>query len=314
MYAIETRLASKSGWFTPAESNAHYATKYARTGITIHWWNSPDKAGTHDQTANYVLGQAAQGNMSCNYVVSDSKITLLVDPINVAWHAGPKANPITIGIECDPRLGAEGYRKLGWLVHELEKRFNRSLALHPHNSFVATACPGNLDLNRIRNEANQFKAGPAPAPQPAKTGDTIMNPTEENEAYQIVLERPMEHGGSGRTGITFIRGARAELDQKRAALKNQLNSLQTSNNDLSAKVQATQAERDAARKQVETYVAAIDKLKVELEAANNKPAHEVIKEVEKIVEKCSAPAEPEVVKPDWLAKLMHKLFGRFIKA
>lgn len=57
-------------------------------------------------------------------------------------------------------------------------------------------------------------------------GDPPMAPDEENEAYQIVLERAMEHGGSGRSGIKFIRDARGELNAKRQALRTEMTNLQ----------------------------------------------------------------------------------------
>jgi hypothetical protein len=66
---------------------------------------------------------------------------------------------------------------------------------------------------------------PAPAPQPAVKGDTKMNDAEEQDAYQIVLERPREGAASGRRGIDFIRDAKGELAQRRASLNNQIATL-----------------------------------------------------------------------------------------
>jgi hypothetical protein len=62
----------------------------------------------------------------------------------------------------------------------------------------------------------KITAPPAPTPAPQK-GDKPMNDAEENEAYQILLERPRESGPTGRTGIAFMRDARNELAQRRAA-------------------------------------------------------------------------------------------------
>jgi hypothetical protein len=36
-YPIEVKLASKAGWFTPAEAKSYYG-KYSRDGVTYHWW------------------------------------------------------------------------------------------------------------------------------------------------------------------------------------------------------------------------------------------------------------------------------------
>lgn len=165
-YPIEIKICSKNGWSTPQEAKGIWATPYARTGITVHWWNTPDKAGTHDQTVDYILGKAAAGVMSINYVSSNDKITLMVSPDNVAWHA-TAGNPTTIGIEFDPRLNDEGYKKGGWLISQLEGRYGRRLELFPHNHWFSTACPGTIDINRLRAEADKWTAGgynPAPTP------------------------------------------------------------------------------------------------------------------------------------------------------
>lgn len=172
MYPIEVRLAAKTGWHTPQEAKAYYG-RYARDGITVHWWGGGEPASKHDSIVNYFLAQAQQGTKSVNYVVSDNKITLLVNPDNVAW-ASQSGNPTTISVEFQPTLSAEGYKKAGWLINELEGRYGKGLRLFPHNYWVATQCPGSLDINRMRAEADKWKRGdynpkPAPAPTPVPT-------------------------------------------------------------------------------------------------------------------------------------------------
>lgn len=131
-YPIEIKLASKNAWFTPAESNAYYSARYAREGVTIHWWGDGSGASNHDNIVNYFLGQASAGNKSVNYVVSDNKITLMVSPDNVAW-CSQGGNPTTISIEHQPTLGNEGYKKSGWLVWQLEGRYGHRLNIYPHS-------------------------------------------------------------------------------------------------------------------------------------------------------------------------------------
>lgn len=105
----------------------------------------------------------------------------MVSPDNVAF-TSQSGNPTTIAIEHQPTLGAEGYKKSGWLVDQLEQRYGRVLTLYPHNKWYPTACPGSLDIGRIRQEADRWKNGfydtpkpptpapaPAPAPKPAPT-------------------------------------------------------------------------------------------------------------------------------------------------
>lgn len=168
-YTIETKIAAKTGWHTPAEAKAYYG-KYARNGVTVHWWNSPNlvKDSDHNNIVNYILTKAKAGTGSVNYVLSNTKITMLVHPDNVAW-ASQGGNPTTVSIEFSPHLNAEGYKKAGWLIWQLEKRYNRKLALYKHSDWFATACPGTLNLNRMRSEANKWAEGgynPKPAPKP----------------------------------------------------------------------------------------------------------------------------------------------------
>lgn len=173
-YPIEIRLSSKNGWSTPQEAAGIWRTPYAREGITVHWWGDGTGANNHDNIVNYFLNQSAAGKKSVNYVVSDNKITLMVSPDNIAWCSN-NGNPTTISIEHQPTLSAEGYKKSGWLVDQLEERYGRRLSIYPHSKWVSTACPGSIDLNRIRQEADKWHAGvytqpvPAPAPTPPPT-------------------------------------------------------------------------------------------------------------------------------------------------
>lgn len=172
-YNIEIRLASKSGWHTPAEAKAYYG-RYARDGLTVHWWGSPslnpDKA--HDNIVNYILGGASRGEKSVNYVLSNKKITLLVNPDNVAW-ASQGGNPTTVSCEFSPNLNAEGYKKAGWLINELfntkNGRYKKAPKLWKHSDWVSTQCPGTLDLGRMLTEAKKWASGgydPKPTPKP----------------------------------------------------------------------------------------------------------------------------------------------------
>lgn len=111
-------------------------------------------------------------------------------------------------------------------------------------------------------------------PKVTNQGEPPMTPEQERQAYQIVLNRSPEGAPSGRTGWQFIIGAKAELDAQRAH---------------NAKVVAD--------------------LQSALEAEKNKPAKEVTKTVEKIVEKpVEVIREVEVVKtvevePSWLKRV-----------
>jgi len=112
-------------------------------------------------------------------------------------------------------------------------------------------------------------------------GDVPMTPQEEANAYQIVLGRAMEHGGSGRTGYKFILDAKAEIDAQRNASKTAIEALQSA-----------------------------------LANEQAKPPKEVVKEVEKIVteyqEKIVTVETPITDQTGW-AWLVSKIKGIFVK-
>lgn len=153
-YGVEIKLAPKAVYHTPAEAQAYYG-RYSREGITIHWWGDGSGASNHDNIVNFFLRRT---DGSVNYVLSDNKITLMVSPDNVAW-TSQSGNPTTVSIEHQPTLGDEGYKKSGWLVDQLEQRYGRRLTLYPHNHWYSTACPGSIDINRIRAEADKWRSG-----------------------------------------------------------------------------------------------------------------------------------------------------------
>lgn len=156
-YPIEVKIAPKSSWFTPAEAKLYYG-RYAREGVTIHWWGGGEAANQHDNIVNYFMAQGQQGVKSVNFVVSDIKITKMVEPDDVAW-ASQSGNPTTVSIEFQPTLSDEGYKRGGWLIAQLEAQYGRSLSLYPHSHWFATSCPGTIDIARLRREADNFKGG-----------------------------------------------------------------------------------------------------------------------------------------------------------
>lgn len=172
-YPIEIKICSKNGWSTPQEAMGIWG-RYSREGVTIHWWGDGTGADNHDNIVNYFLGQANAGNKSVNYVVSDRKITLMVSPDMVAW-CSTAGNPTTISVEHQPTLGDEGYKRSGWLLWQLEGRYGKRLNLYPHNHWNATSCPGSININRIRAEADKWASGgyqpapPPPVPKPTPT-------------------------------------------------------------------------------------------------------------------------------------------------
>ncbi len=193
-YPVEIRICSKSGWFTPQEAQSYYG-RYSREGIVHHWWGDGTGASNHDNIVNYISNKALKGTGSANYVLSDNKITLMVSPDNVAW-CSQAGNPTTISIEHQPTLGAEGYKKSGWLVSQLEERYGHRMTLYPHKHWAATSCPGTLDINRIRAEADKWHNGgynPAPPPPPPVVVPPPPPPTTTVTITHSVLPAPVTY-------------------------------------------------------------------------------------------------------------------------
>lgn len=183
-YPIEQVPASKAAYFTPAESNAYYKARYAREGVTIHWWGGGEQEDKHDSIVQYIKRQSELGIKSANFVVSDAKITQMVADENVAWCSN-NGNPTTISIECEPGLSDEGYKKLAWLISSLQSKYGHGMTIYRHSDWTPTSCPGNLDIERIKREKDGVTGGsipaapvPAPAPAPQPSGkETVYLPS-----------------------------------------------------------------------------------------------------------------------------------------
>jgi hypothetical protein len=137
-YTLDERPSKN--YYTPAQARSEWGRERKITGVTIHWWNTPKLAGTHDSTAAYLAREG--GDTSAHYVVSKGRVTRLVDPKNAAWHAYPAGNAATIGIECDPRDIPGTLPTIAALIQDLERTYG-SLRIYRHKDWVATSCPGD---------------------------------------------------------------------------------------------------------------------------------------------------------------------------
>ena len=128
--------------------------------------------------AGYLSGadatfQNRSRNTSAHYGIENNEVHQYVDIKNTAYHAGQwGANIASIGIEhsADSNRQASDatYETSAQLMAQLIKENAAPNDRRPHRAFVATACPGIIDLNRLSNRVNEILAGsgtvkPAPA-------------------------------------------------------------------------------------------------------------------------------------------------------
>jgi hypothetical protein len=121
-------------------SRAAYGWNGNPDGITWHWWNKPELAGSFESTINFFCTSAAQ--TSAHFIVSDKRVACIVSPSEAAWHAGStEGNGRTIGVEIDPRLPGATLETCAELAADLERQFG-SLNHYGHRDWTQTECPG----------------------------------------------------------------------------------------------------------------------------------------------------------------------------
>jgi hypothetical protein len=142
-YKFETQ------WDSPNFSNSNNGRKF----IVIHWWDDPAKNPTYEGTIQTLCNPTRQASAHFVATGTGRRVACLVDMMNTAWHAGTtnpatNPNPISLGIECDPRCRDEDYDVVAELICNIRSAFG-DIPLRRHSEFVATRCPGNWDLNRL---------------------------------------------------------------------------------------------------------------------------------------------------------------------
>lgn len=112
--------------------------------IVIHHWGAPEANISRQSVINTMT---KDNGLSVQYIVDDSGVYQAVPENKRAQHAGPQGND-GIGIECDPNGTDAMYAHLRLLVANIRVRWGR-LELRKHSEFMATACPGKIDILRI---------------------------------------------------------------------------------------------------------------------------------------------------------------------
>lgn len=160
--------------YTP-NSQVRGAFGYPRTidWITIHWWGDPNQGPSYEGVVGWLCNPRSQASAHDVITGTGNRVAVIVNYSDAAWHAGnAQGNATSLGFECDPRCRPEDYEAVAQDVAETWRFYGREIPLRGHNSWRATACPGNYDLNRIAQRAREInnpKPAPAPVPVPQPT-------------------------------------------------------------------------------------------------------------------------------------------------
>lgn len=127
---------------------------------------------------------------SAHYEVADNEIIGIVGEQTAAWHSGDGAmNARSIGIEHKDATGAPTwtisdatYASSAKLIADICKRYGfKPDATHviPHSQVHATACPGGIDMNKLRSMAmaiyNGGKVTPVSTAKSINKVDQVLN-------------------------------------------------------------------------------------------------------------------------------------------
>lgn len=180
-----------------------------------HWWGDP---ATNPTMAGVIAHfQKAASEVSAHFVVSGDRVVQMVNMADTAWHAR-QANPYTIGIEIDPKTPGNTYETVGALVKFIRSYYG-DLPLNKHSDYVATACPGTIDMGKIDSIARGTYSVPTPTPATApstpiyrliKGGVQVGAYTVEKNAYAAFIEKQAQTITRDRIDVT------AELTAKYA--------------------------------------------------------------------------------------------------
>lgn len=153
----------------PKYSEKVFGSPRTIEAITIHHWGKEGQK--FDNVVNWFLSDAAK--TSAHYVVESGKVAAMVDPEDVAWHAGSsRGNATTIGIELRPEATDGDYTTAAELISDLRKVYG-DLPLVPHNQWRATICPGKWDLEKLDSLARPAPVSAVQETYTVKKGDTL---------------------------------------------------------------------------------------------------------------------------------------------
>lgn len=133
--------------------NSSSRFRYKPDKIVVHWTG----IGGLESSKNWFK---SKNNLisSAHYIVEDERILQMVPENRTAWHTGNwLANLTSIGIEIsateDRPVSDASYKTVVELIIDIHRRTGIAIdALHRHNEYKTTRCPGTIDFDRIKRE------------------------------------------------------------------------------------------------------------------------------------------------------------------
>lgn len=154
-------------------SRGYYGYGPTPTGITIHWWGRMGQ--DHDDVADYLCRDG--GNSSAHEVISDGRVTHLIDFDQASWHSGSdEGNGTRIGLECRPEMTPGDLETVAQRCADIEIQLGRSMYYDGHRDWSATTCPGTWydQLDWIISRVNEIKD---PDSTPSTKGGAMLTNT-----------------------------------------------------------------------------------------------------------------------------------------
>lgn len=186
--------------------------------VVVHWWGDPKNKPTHDGIVSWLQNPSAR--VSAHYVVSRNRVTQLVHPAYIAWHA-MNGNASSIGIELDPNDPGGTLPTAAALIRELKKTYTIN-AIRPHSYWVKTACPGDYSSRMARLEA-MVRTGLAEDIVALSDSDVqkIVNrlldtklPMRGLEKYELTVRESLAWQGDSRNKVSAIRTMVEKIQKK----------------------------------------------------------------------------------------------------
>jgi len=194
MVKVETIIANRSSYFSPAEAAAFYGVSRKLEEVVLHHWDAKEKrksgALKFRSTMQYLLhASGASANDIIGYDEAEGRVRIvtMVKYPNVAFTSGGNKvargryiNAKSVGIEVDPFIEYANGKHQASLIDavaqrclEYSKIAGKKLPITVHRDYSYTACPGDMPVTLIRARLNVLWAAyknpkPAPAPTPAK--------------------------------------------------------------------------------------------------------------------------------------------------